>query len=90
LQAGAQVVEREQQAERHADAEQQHQQGLAALAGQHAVEDLQHEQRGDEQQQVDKERKARDVQQRTLEQSEERLHGPTVPRQLPPGLEARR
>jgi hypothetical protein len=61
LQARAQVVERQQQRERDTDTDQQHQQGFAALAGEHAVEDLKHEQRGDEQQQVDEKGKARDV-----------------------------
>ena len=44
---------------------------LAALAGQHAVEDLQHEERGDQQQQVDEEGEARDVEQRAFEKLEQ-------------------
>jgi hypothetical protein len=75
LQAGTQAVQREEQHQRDGHADQQHQQRLAALAGQHAVEDLQHEQRRDEQQQVDEERQARHMEQRASQQAHEGFHG---------------
>jgi len=74
LQAGAQVVEHEEQCERNTDTDHQHQQRVAALAGQHPVEHLQHEQRRHKQQQVDEEGQARCVEERAAQQLEQCLH----------------
>ena len=68
LQAAAQVVQREQQSERDANAQRQHEQRVAALAGEHAIEHLQHEDRRDQEQQVDEERQPGHVEQRASEQ----------------------
>jgi len=56
----AQEVERADQHQRDRQPEQQHQQRFLALAGQHAVEHLQAEQRRAEPEQVDRHRKAGD------------------------------
>ena len=74
LQPRAQVVEHQHQRQRDRHPEQQHEQGLAALADQHAVEQLQHEQGGRQQQQVDEEGKAGDEEQRPAQQPGELLH----------------
>ena len=74
LQAAAQVVQHQQQAERDGHADQQHHQRVAALAGEHAVEHLQHEQRRHQQQQVDEKRQPGHVQQRALEELEQGGH----------------
>ena len=89
MQPAAQIVEHHHQPECDRHAEQQHQQGLVTLAREHPVEDLQHEQRGRQQQQVDEKGEARDEKQRAFEELEERFHGQSNLPPAPSGQEVR-
>ena len=61
LQAVAHVVEQEQEQQRDGRATEQYHECFLAVAGQHAIEHLQHEDRGGEQQQVHEKRERGEV-----------------------------